>query len=124
MRGTTRRSSVTVLQAFRARHASPAGGEAIRSYAAGRRRRDHGTGEVAHSTLLADDSAMGTSSAGDVSRGDEEGRQAMRIAVTTEGGELLQTVAVAVTDDPFYPVGRGPAKAAILAEIEAAARAL
>lgn len=81
-------------------------------------------GELAHFAVLANDQAMGTMPRSDASRGDGERRHALRIAVTTDDGELLQTVAVAVTDDPFYPVGRGPAKAALLAEIEAAARAL
>lgn len=47
----------------------------------------------------------------------------MWIDLTTEDGELLRRVRVTVTDDPFYPVGRGPARAALMAEVEAAARA-
>jgi len=46
------------------------------------------------------------------------------VELTTEQGELLKRVEVTVTDDPFFPVGRGPSRAALIAEIEAAARAL
>jgi hypothetical protein len=48
----------------------------------------------------------------------------MWIEMTTEDGELLKRVHVAVNDDPFFPVGRGPAKAELIGEIESAARSV
>jgi len=45
----------------------------------------------------------------------------IKLNVTTADGELLEVIEVQVEDDLMYPVGRGMARAAILAEIESAA---
>ncbi len=46
----------------------------------------------------------------------------MFVNITTESGELLERFEVTVTDDKLYPVGRGLERAAILLDIEMAAR--